>query len=198
MGRHPDPQRRSELLSAVADYVLAEGLADLSLRPLAAAIGTSPRMLLYHFESKERLVVDVLAEVRGREAALFSGWGARPGSAQPEELVDDVWSWLSAPETAPFLRLFFHVYGLALENPERYPGFLDHAVADWLGLLSDRVEQAGVAPAAAREAATLVLAVARGLLLDLLVTGDRQRIGTALDSLKRGVREHLSKSEIVA
>jgi AcrR family transcriptional regulator len=195
MGRHPDPQRRSELLSAVADYVLAEGLADLSLRPLAAAIGTSPRMLLYHFESKERLVVDVLAEVRGREAALFSAW---TGSAQPGELVDEVWRWLSAPETTPFLRLFFHVYGLALENPERYPGFLDHAVGDWLGPLSDQLERAGVAPAAAQEAATLVLAVARGLLLDLLVTGDRERIGSALDSLKRGVSEHLSKPGILA
>ena len=49
------PDRRAKLLDEVADYILSNGLADLSLRPLAAAINTSPRMLLYFFGTKERL-----------------------------------------------------------------------------------------------------------------------------------------------
>src|SRR5689334_13292964 len=72
--RPPDPERRQELRDALGDYVLAEGLADMSLRPLAAALGTSPRMLLYHFESKERLVSEGLAVARMRQAEQSSEW----------------------------------------------------------------------------------------------------------------------------
>ena len=56
MGRPPDPERRQELLESVVEYVLKNGLTGLSLRPLANGVGTSARMLLYHFESREKLL----------------------------------------------------------------------------------------------------------------------------------------------
>ena len=129
MGRQPDPARRSELLDAVAGYLLEHGLADLSLRPLAAAIGTSPRMLLYHFGSKETLVVAALARAREREQELFSSWAVEMGAAEdPEQLARRAWAWMSDPVSEPFMRLFFEVYGMALQRPDRYVGFLDPAV----------------------------------------------------------------------
>jgi AcrR family transcriptional regulator len=197
MGRHSDPARRSELLDAVADYLLEHGLADLSLRPLAAAIETSPRMLLYHFGSKEQLVVAALGRARERETELFSGWAHPMGAAEdPEQLARRAWAWMSDTANEPFMRLFFEVYGMALQEPDRYPGFLDRAVEDWLTALTEGLRDAGVDHAEARKAATIVVGVARGLLLDLLATGDRQRINAAIDSLVGEVREHLTKAKV--
>jgi AcrR family transcriptional regulator len=68
------PDRRAELLDEAADYILSNGLADLSLRPLAVAINTSPRMLLYFFDSKERLIAEALARIR----SLASGDNVTP------------------------------------------------------------------------------------------------------------------------
>ena len=47
------------LLDQVVDHFVAEGMGDLSLRKIAAAIGTSHRMLLYHFGSREGLLAAV-------------------------------------------------------------------------------------------------------------------------------------------
>jgi AcrR family transcriptional regulator len=197
MGRSADPARRTELLDAVAEYLLENGLADLSLRPLAGAIETSPRMLLYHFGSKEQLVVAALGRARERETELFSVWAQKMDAAEdPEQLVRRAWGWMSDPASEPFMRLFFEVYGMALQQPHRYPGFLDHAVEDWLGALTERLRDAGVDHRDARNAATLVIAVARGLLLDLLATGDRQRINRAIDSLVLETREHLTRARV--
>src|SRR6185503_130782 len=107
--RPADPERRVRTLSNAADYVLEHGLEGLSLRPLAAALGTSTRMLLYDFESKEKLIDDVLAEIRRREAALLAELQADAG-ADPGETLAAIWAWVTAEERAPFMRLFFETY----------------------------------------------------------------------------------------
>jgi AcrR family transcriptional regulator len=191
MGRHADPTRPNELLDAVAEYLLQHGLSNLSLRPLARALETSPRVLLYHFGSKEQLVASALTRAREREAKLFSGWARKMGAAEdPEQLARRAWAWISDPTSEPFMRLFFEVYGMALQEPNRYPGFLDRAVQDWVAALRGGLTDAGLDRAEATNVATLVVAVARGLLLDLLATGDRKRINASIDSLVRQIREH--------
>jgi AcrR family transcriptional regulator len=182
MPRPPDPQRRQELRDALGDYVLAEGLADMSLRPLAAALGTSPRMLLYHFESKEGVVSEGLAVARLRQAEQSAAWLAAQPELAPDALLRRFWRWQLA-EQRPFLRLFFEVYGLALQDPGRFPGFLEHAVADWLDFIAALLRRADVRAARARTAATVVIAGYRGLLLDVLATGDERRTTRALDLL---------------
>lgn len=161
MARPTDTTRRARTLAAAADYVLERGLAGLSLRPLAHALGTSPRMLLYDFGSKETLVDAILGEIRRREADLLR---ARVTT------IEDVWRWISAPEREPFLRLFFEVYVDAISRDEAEPlvrDWLDYLLAEW----HPRVDRAQ---------ATLMVAVVRGLLLDLLATGDRRRTNAAL------------------
>src|SRR3954449_1129701 len=93
MPRASDPARRQALLAAAGDHVLEHGMADLSLRPLAAALGTSPRMLLYHFGSKEQLVADVLAAARIRQAKLTAAWSAQQPELSPAQLLRRFWSW---------------------------------------------------------------------------------------------------------
>ena len=168
MGRQKDAERRAELLDAVTDYVLEHGLAELSLRPLARAVGASPRILLYHFGSKEELVATALSAARAREAATVSSYHASVPDVPLGDLLHTAWRWISARRNERFLRLFFEVYGLALHDPSRFPGFLEAVVADWL----DDGAMAGMH-------ALLVVAVERGLLLDLLATGERARINRA-------------------
>jgi|SRR5437588_3209731 len=179
MGRQKDAERRAELLDAVTDYVLEHGLAELSLRPLARAVGASPRILLYHFGSKGELVATALSAARAREAATISSYHASVPDVPLGDLLHTAWRWISARRNERFLRLFFEVYGLALHDPSRFPGFLEAVVADWLPLVESALRSGGVKPDAARGLAPLVVAVERGLLLDLLATGERARINRA-------------------
>src|SRR6266540_3883028 len=128
MARPIDHARRQALLDGAVDYAIAHGVTDLSLRPLAAALGTQAPVLLHHFESKEQLVAAVLNRVRDRLRAL----GRDAEATSPRTGLAAVWAWASDPAHAPFLRLFFECYGLALRHPDRYGQFLDTVGQDWL------------------------------------------------------------------
>jgi AcrR family transcriptional regulator len=176
VGRHKDPQRREELLESIADYLLENGLAELSLRPLAQAIGTSPRILLYHFGSKEALVASGLKAARAREAATVETHQSTIADVSLAEQLRTAWEWISARPNHRFLRLFFEVYGLSLQDPKRFPGFLEGVVADWLPLVEAALRSAGTETGRAGVLAPLIVATQRGLLLDLLATGERDRV----------------------
>jgi AcrR family transcriptional regulator len=177
--------RRAKLLDEVADYILNNGLADLSLRPLATAIDTSPRMLLYFFGSKERLIAEALAHIRVREQIDFKHAVSKPRAPDRLESLLRDWRSSASPRREKYSRLFFEVYGLALQNPEQFPGFLERAVGDWLPLFEQAFAAAGVSPAPAKTLATLALGAVRGLHLDLLATGDRKRTEAAFREMLR-------------
>ncbi len=176
--------RRAKLLDEVADDILSNGLAGLSLRPLAATIDTSLRMLLYFFGSKERLIAQALAHIRTREQLDFRRAVSRSSSADREGLLLRGWKSWSAPRREKYLRLFFEVYGLALQNRERFPRFLEGAVGERLPLV-ERAFAVAVAREHAQALATLALAAVRGLQLDLLATGQRSRTEAAFQEMLR-------------
>jgi AcrR family transcriptional regulator len=177
MARPPDPKRRQELLDRSVDYVVANGLSDLSLRPLAVALGTQAPVLLHHFGTKEQLVVEILGQVRDRLRSL----GRNAEAEHHRSGLGAVWSWASAPAQRPLTQLFFEAYGLALRHPGRYSDFLDHSVRDWLD-----------EPLAAIDdiSATLAIATVTGLLLDLLTTGDQGRVDRAMERFLFMLRSH--------
>jgi AcrR family transcriptional regulator len=169
MARPPDPERRARTLAQVADYVLEHGLEGVSLRPLAAALGTSTRMLLYDFGSKEALLDEALAEIRRRLAERLAELQSGRDDAAT---LAEIWDWVSAEERVPFMRLFFETYVAALKEPGRGAPM----VADWLAFLETRWQPKGLDPAMA----TLFVAVVRGLLLDRLTAPDPERTDEAL------------------
>lgn len=174
MGRKPDPARRAELLTATVSYLEEKGLAGLSLRPLAGALGVSPRTLLYHFGSKERLLTEALraSQALNRAVAEFVG------SAEPLfDRIRRLWARTTEPGARPYLRLFFEVYAAALRDPKRHASFLSGVVDDWISLLAPMLEAEGVADA--RALATELLALHHGCTLDLLATGDHDRVNGA-------------------
>ncbi|MTD55204.1 TetR family transcriptional regulator [Amycolatopsis sp. RM579] len=178
-GRPVDHRRRAELLDAVVDYTVERGFSELSWRPVATALGVSATTLVHHFGSKEQMLVAVLGRLRERMSEATSARdGARHGLAAAAR---EVWTRTSHPRREAEFRLFFAVYGRALQAPHQFAEFLDHVVADWRNALCD-AQGPGTDPATARRTATLVIATIRGLLLDLLATGERDRVQDAAET----------------
>jgi AcrR family transcriptional regulator len=178
-GRPVDHQRRAELLDAVVDYTVEHGFSEVSWRPVAAALGVSPTTLVHHFGTKEQLLEAILGRLRDRMvASTRDRVGEQPDLATAARAA---WTQTSDPRQEAEFRLFFAVYGRALQAPQQFAGFLERVVADWMGILRD-AQGPGTDPAAATRTATLVIATIRGLLLDLLATGDRARVQEAAES----------------
>jgi AcrR family transcriptional regulator len=176
VARPIDHTRREALLDAAVDHVLEHGLGELSLRPLARALGVTTTTLVHHFGAKDDLLVAVMNGVRER---LLAHAVPDDDDATAGRVTLDAWRWSSAPEHRALFRLFFEVYGMALQHPERFRPFLDRVVDDWLEPLG-RFAEPGDDHDLARARATLGIAVVRGLLLDLLTTGDEERVERAL------------------
>jgi AcrR family transcriptional regulator len=172
-------QPRDRLLAAAVEQAMRGGIADLSLRELAAAIGTSHRMLLYHFGSREGLLVAVAQAVEETERARFLSWGMTADDARR------IWARLSDPALWPAERLFFELYVQALLGRLGDERFLDSAIEGWIAPVAAAMVEAGASEATARVDARLGMAVVRGLLLDLLATGDRDGVTEAHERFLR-------------
>jgi AcrR family transcriptional regulator len=183
--------RQTELLDLAYRYALDHGLADLSLRPLAKAIGSSPRVLLYLFGSKDGLVRALLGRARTDELDLLARLRA-PGQPAGQDLAGvaaQLWDWLVAKDHRALLTLWVEGYGRSLTDPDGpWAGFARATVQDWLELLSTAQPPAGRDTSAGLASRTLVLAVLRGALLDLLATGDADRTTAAVHQQLQSLR----------
>lgn len=189
-GTEADSPRRTELLEGAYRYVLQHGVADLSLRPLAAAVGSSPRVLLFLFGSKAALVRALLARAREEELDLLTH--ARATSAERDliSVALELWRWLAQDEQRALLTLWVEGYARSLIDPSGpWGGFARDTVSDWLEVLAQAQSKRARDSAAGRAQRTLVLAGLRGAMLDLLATGDVERTTDAVTeqlSLLRG------------
>lgn len=170
---------KEKLLTAAIDYVAANGMGDLSLRRLATAIGTSHRMLIYHFGSKEGLLVALIQAVEQRQRDALAQLELEP-DATLADLSRAFWARLTDPALWPHERLFFEIYGQALQGRPGTTALLDGIVADWVEPLTELGIRHGFPENQARASARLGLAVTRGLLLDLLATGDHAGVDAAM------------------
>lgn len=133
-------------------------------------------MLLYHFGTRDELLLSILRQARQRQLDSFSELlRERPGEAYTATLAR-AWSTLTGPDGKPYLRMFTQLR----ENAEHslWPGFRRMATTDWLGPLENGLRSIG-----RPESATLVLAVIRGLLMDLDATADTGRADRAFREL---------------
>jgi AcrR family transcriptional regulator len=182
--------RKQELLEAAYQYVLSNGLADMSLRPLARQAGSSPRVLLFLFGSKQELTRALLARAREEELRYLAK--LRDEHHGLAATGRDVWAWLADPSHRALLSLWVEGYARSLlGEPGPWADFGRDTVRDWLDLLSERqaarAEPDAQAEPDARDERTLLLAVLRGALLDLLATGDTERVTSAVERHLRAV-----------
>jgi AcrR family transcriptional regulator len=144
-------------------------------------MGTTARMLIHHFGSKEALIADVLLAIERRfaERTAASGGAERTITAT----IDRMWTETAAPEMDLALRAMFEVWGHALVHPERFASFLQSLTEPWIERLRRRFEQSGHNTADATHFATLAVAAFQGLQLVRLTSGDGARSAAALDTL---------------
>lgn len=183
---------RRELLDAAIEHVAAHGLTGLSLRELGTAIGTSHRMLSHHFGSKDELWVELIREVERRQRAVMAEL-VPVADAPLEDAMRDWWRHLSDPSLWPNERLFFEIYGQALQGRSPAVELLDGVVESWLVPATELVMARGVPAPIARAWARLGIAVTRGLLLDLLATGDRLAVDAAMERWIQAQRPFLEE-----
>jgi AcrR family transcriptional regulator len=165
--------RRDELSEAAADYVLEHGLIELSLRPLAKALGTSDRMLLYHFESKDDLVATILRTTSERSVRRLR---AVPDSPSLRQAVLDLWRLISTGSQQASLRLYVEAAALGLFGREPYASVVRETNAAWVAAVAAHFQRFGLTRKAARQATILVDSAFMGMLLDQpLDTAAQQR-----------------------
>jgi AcrR family transcriptional regulator len=180
MSRKANEQRPEELLNAILGYLVKHGVTELSLRPLAKAIGSSPRVLLYYFGSKENLIVEAVKNLRERQRAGI----ARLRQAchlRPSDACRAIWKQMSAPESEAAFELSLETYVLALRHPDLFGDFLSSSTEIWLEFLADSLTQRGASRTEARAYATAVIAGFRGFMLDYCAAHDRKRVDHAVE-----------------
>jgi AcrR family transcriptional regulator len=183
MTEQPPPSaRKTELLELAYQYAIQHGRTELSLRPMALAIGSSPRVLLYLFGSKDGLIRALLARSRADELALLAELrGGRGGGPSLREAGERIWSWLADEARRPLLRLWLDGYARSLTEPTGpWAGFARATVSDWLAVLAELQPPAQRHSAASLTERTLLLTVLRGSLIDLLATDDAARTTAAV------------------
>jgi AcrR family transcriptional regulator len=167
--------RKIELLDASLHYLVEHGVANASLRPMAAALGTSPRILMFHFKSKEGLLQDVFEELNSRLQASLRTM-ASTGSLRVPPLKR-FWQWATSKENFPYFRLLYEAQIVAFQNPKEYGRYLQKASGDWQAAAFDLMS-----PSLKNKAmASLCIAVFDGLMLERMSGGDLPRLTESLD-----------------
>ncbi len=156
--------RRDQVAQAATDYVLEHGLVGLSLRPLAARLGTSDRMLLYHFDGKDDLVATVLRISNDRSVTAIR---ALPPAADVRQAVLDLWTAVTRPELDRCQRVYVEAAALGLLGREPYVSVVREANAVWIAALADHLAASGMPRRLAARAVVLLDAAMMGFQLDL-------------------------------
>jgi AcrR family transcriptional regulator len=186
----PQPTGRDALLARAIGHFAEHGVGDTSLRALAEAIGTSHRMLIYHFGSREGLLAAVVDTVeQGARDTLAQMVEAAKADPDPTEAGLRYWH-LVTDDALVYGPLFFELSSHAMLGLPHTAGLRDRLVSTWLDAVEAMWRARGVSRKRAREQARLDLAVARGLLHDLLLTGEREQVDA---TMKRYTEETVSR-----
>jgi AcrR family transcriptional regulator len=173
--------RRPELLAAAAEYVLANGLADLSLRPVAKALGITHATLLRQFKTKDDLIQQVVQHVLADVLAQLRAVDDVQRAGSTEQLLRALWAHLSHPEQQRQFLLLCELVPRIVRDGERGSAMARAVVGAWRALILRRLLDDGHADAQAEALASLVVAQIRGLQIDLTLSGDRASADRAFE-----------------
>jgi len=173
---------RQRLVDAAVDHFGRHGIGDTSLRGIAEALGTSHRMLIYHFGSREGLLAEVTREVEARQrAVLLSTYDEH---LPPLEAAAKYWE-ATVEATLHYGPLFFELAAHAMQGREHAAALREELIDSWLPPVTHLCRAIGIPEGDAPAHARLALGAARGLLLDLLVSGERDAVARSADLLNR-------------
>lgn len=181
MPREQTPRSRA-LLEATVDVILERGLVDLSLSQLARAVGSNNRMLLYYFGSKDELLTRATVAAYERFPALAGLIPSLQADGPLPELLHAGWRRIRARENLPYLRLFFEMLAGAARDPEHSQAQLGALATYWPEGVRAAFTAHGWDPAAAQRATVQVLALWRGLQIELLTGADPAELDAVHDT----------------
>lgn len=184
-----------ELKAGALAYLRREGLAALTFRRLAQALGVQPNTLEYHFGRKEQLVAALLAAVReGEQGRLMGLLNSEPPTRDLGTSIIRAWQHLGDPSVTDINQLFLEIVAVAARDPDTYADFRGHAMRTWLGLMTEvLITRGGLSMDQALPIAHLILATLRGLVLDqaLMDSDDDHILDQAATLMGKLVDDHL-------
>ncbi len=187
MARTPDLERRQELLDRIVDHLAEHGLAQTTLRPLAASLGVSINRLVHHFGTKEELLATALRRGVERQNEIEDAWIERDPSISMADIYRKWWKWMNAkPQNLALVRLGYEAAALNT-TVTGLPGDLRaDQLAVWRHFVEEKLHREGLPMPLAQSEASIQKAIFTGLIIDLVASGDRKRLGAALEvSLQR-------------
>lgn len=196
MARTPDLERRQELLDRIVVYLAENGLAQATLRPMAAALDVSINRLVHHFGSKEELLTSALDRSLQQQLAVQNAWLARNSRMSQAELYRKWWKWMNAaPANLALVRLNYEAATL----DTKVTGLAGAVRADQIGVwrldTEQRLELEGMPHERAVDEASLIKATFTGLVMDLFATGDRKRLTKAMNDFLERLAKTVADSQ---
>jgi AcrR family transcriptional regulator len=194
MTASPPGEERARLLELICDYIVEHGVAQLTLRALAGAIGSNNRMLLYYFTSKEQLMIEALRQTDTRFPRFAAAMSElRQPGGDLRATLHSAWAAIADPASRGHLRLFFETFGLAVHQPDIYGALLGSVGTEWVEHVAGHIGDRGVEPATAQILARELVSGWRGLEMDLLSDRDPEVVSavarSAIDALCQRVEQ---------
>lgn len=197
MARTPDLERRLELLDRIVLYLADHGLAQATLRPMAAALDVSINRLVHHFGSKDELITTALTRAIDQQIDVQQRWLRRHPDLTMIELYGKWWKWITA-NRANLALVRLNYEAAALDT--NVTGLSGDVRADQIGVWRHDVEQRllgeGLAPHRAALEASLMKATFSGLIMDLFATGDKRRLTPVVDEWLERVAQRLAADSL--
>lgn len=189
------PATRQRLLEATIEHFAREGIGDTSLRAIAEAVGTSHRMLIYHFGSRDGLLAEVTRAVEARQREVMTETYDR--GLDPLQAAARYWE-DTVEATLRHGPLFFELAAHAAQGKQHAAALREELIGSWLPSVEQLCRAIGIPEDQVEPHARLALGAARGLLLDLLITGDRSGTTRAADLLNRLLLVSADKGGVAA
>lgn len=174
--------RREAAIHRMADYILSDGLSAATLRTLAAAAGTSDRMLLYYFRDKDELLTATLEEIAKRMLVQLDDAVSLEPARSPGDLLDLIWAAMASQGLISFMHVWLDLASGAARGLQPHRDFAGQLADGFLAWVIARLEQ-DPDGAPSHMAPTLVAAI-EGMLF--------------LTSIGRGALADSARNELVA
>ncbi|MGY6770062.1 TetR/AcrR family transcriptional regulator [Komagataeibacter sp. NFXK3] len=173
--------RHAALTAEIATIVLHEGLGDMSVRALAARLGTSDRMLLYYFTTREQMILAVLQEISARLSHLLAGHSTGP-RLSPGQFLTRVLALAHEADVAPFMKVWTDVIARGARGMQPYDSVAREVVRAWMAWIDSRLTAPPTGAQPGRAAA--ILSIVEGIsLLEAASPGSTTGVAAYLAAL---------------
>lgn len=152
--------QREKVIQMLADHLLANGLAETSLRQLAAACGISDRMLLYYFTDKTEIMTMVLARVAEQFSSALDA-ALPPERLAPHALLLQASALVRTPAMRPTMRLWLDMVAAAARQDPPFPAIATAILHQLMAWIEARLE--GPPGQARHQRAAFLLALIDGI-----------------------------------